>query len=146
MTASIIAPAPELGSINPDIGTPEAIFAIRPDIKEPLNGDALLCIIDRAASVVEMLMDCGSNGSGEGFSVSHKTVINGLWTLDGLLSQGSTIVRHDMGIADPTPLDIDLDADTAAKLDAHADNLGITREQAITNIVGDYLADMGAAV
>lgn len=43
-----------------------------------------------------------------------------------------------------TALDVDFRPDTLARLDAYAVGLGISREQAITNIVGEYLANVGA--
>lgn len=68
-------------------GTPEQAFIADPRLAgAPLSVDAVSCLTNRMRAVVELLQSDGDTDR-PGFTLHHRTILNALWLLSGLLEQ-----------------------------------------------------------
>lgn len=83
MNAIAIAPENNLS----DATTPEEVFAV--PFRMPLNVDVMLTILSRSQALLRLIQ---GSGSGNAFP-SHSDTMNGLWLLEGQLSQLQQLIR-----------------------------------------------------
>lgn len=84
MNAIAITPENNLS----DATTPEEVFAV--PFRMPLNVDVMLTILSRSQALLHLIQ---SSGSGDAF-LSHSDTMNGLWLLEGQLSQLQQLLRN----------------------------------------------------
>lgn len=92
----------------------------------------------RAQAVLRLVIAAGEND--EAFSQPHEIILDAIDTASRLIDEARAAL--DAIEPHPTPLDVDLPADTIARLDAYAEQQGVSREQAMNQLVGDRLAEM----
>ena len=78
--------------------TPEAGFIPDPRLYgEPMNVDAVICACSRMQALL-LLLHVGGRDAKNGFSVSHDTIANALWLLDGQVEQLRALAEASAGI------------------------------------------------
>ena len=73
--------------------TPESLFVIRPDAEAGVHFDALFTALTRAEGITDALASALADLE-SGPSLDQKTLADLVWSLDGLITQAKTILRH----------------------------------------------------
>lgn len=74
------------------INTPEDYFIPNNADKKELPVDAIICAMGRASSVIDLIRDNGHT-TGDGFTISHTSIMNALGCLSGLIEQAETMIK-----------------------------------------------------
>lgn len=80
--------------MNEYVGTPEDLFAVRPDAPPGLPVDALHCAIARAEAVVLLLCNEFNGQNSDGPSLNNTHIAGALWSVEGYLAEIRAMVDH----------------------------------------------------